>query len=35
MEHGSSYVWMYDSSDEEYFSDTELNEGMWLSCSDR
>lgn len=30
MEWGSSYVWMYEHSDEEYVSDSELQEGMWL-----
>ena len=34
MDYGSSHVWMYDDSDEEYFSETELQEGMWLSASD-
>lgn len=27
---GSDHVWMYDCSDEEVVSDSELNEGMWL-----
>ena len=27
---GSDHVWMYDHSDEEVVSDSELNEGMWL-----
>ena len=31
MDYGSSHVWVYENSDEEYFSETELNEGMWLS----
>ena len=31
MDYGSSHVWMYDSSDDEFFSETELNEGLWLS----
>lgn len=35
MDYGSSHVWVYDFSDEEYFSETELQEGMWLSDSDR
>ena len=26
----SDHVWMYDHSDEEVVSDSELNEGMWL-----
>ena len=26
----SDHVWMYDHSDEEAVSDSELNEGMWL-----
>ena len=30
MEHGSTHVWMYDCSDEEFISDSELQEGMWL-----
>ncbi len=34
MDHGSTYVWLYDSSDEEVVSDSELQEGMWLSLSD-
>ena len=33
MEHGSNHVWVYsDCSDEEYVSETELEEGMWLRC---
>ena len=32
MESGSKYVLMYDLSDEEVVSETELNEGMWLRC---
>ena len=35
MDYGSSHVWLYDDSDEEYISDSELKEGMWLSESDR
>ncbi len=30
MNYGSELVYMYSESDEEYVSDTELQEGMWL-----
>lgn len=30
MDYGSTHVWLYDDSDEEFISDTELQEGMWL-----
>jgi hypothetical protein len=31
MDYGSERVWVYDLSDNEYVSDGELEEGMWLS----
>lgn len=34
MNHGSTHVWMYDCSDDEFVSETELQEGMWLSDSE-
>ena len=32
MDYGSTHVWLYDDSDEEFISDSELQEGMWLRC---
>jgi len=30
MDYGSKSVYVYSDSDEEYVSETELQEGMWL-----
>ena len=35
MNHGSTHVWMYDCSDDEFVSETELQEGMWLRWGGR
>lgn len=34
MDWGSQYVLEYDASSDEYISDGELEEGMWLSADE-